>query len=76
MMVVQFGLAMMLRGWFFAACGLISGTTSGTSASIRKADELSITTAPAAAAEGANSLEIAAARAEQRDVHARRTNHG
>ena len=35
-----------------------SGTTSGTSGSIRQAEELSITIAPAAAAFGAYSLEV------------------
>ena len=49
---------MMPRGASRAASGLISGTTSGTSSSMRKADELSMTTQPAAAAEGANSFEI------------------
>ena len=37
---------------------LISGITSGTAGSIRKADELSMTTAPAARAMGANLREI------------------
>src|SRR5262249_8039887 len=39
---------------------LISGTTSGTLGSMRKALDLSITTAPAAAAIGANSFACAA----------------
>jgi hypothetical protein len=47
--VEQFGLAMM---YFFekplAASALTSGTTSGTSGSIRQADELSMTTQPRA----------------------------
>src|SRR6266480_786133 len=37
---------------------LISGMTSGTSGSMRKADELSMTTAPAFTATGANFLEM------------------
>lgn len=56
--VVQFGFAMMFLGMDLAASGLISGTMSGTSGSMRKADELSITMQPAFAAEGANSREI------------------
>ena len=55
--VVQFGLAMMPFGGASASSGLTSETTSGTSGSIRQADELSITTAPAAATFGANCLE-------------------
>ena len=51
--VVQLGLAMMPLGVCRAASGLTSETTSGTSGSIRQADELSMTTAPAAAALGA-----------------------
>src|SRR3546814_6118927 len=58
-MVEQLGLAMMPRGRCFAASGLTSLTTSGTSASWRKAEELSITTAPAAANFGAYSFETA-----------------
>ena len=55
MIVEQFGLAMMpLCSLMF--CGLTSGTTSGTSGSMRKAEELSTTTAPACTAAGANSL--------------------
>ena len=57
-MVVQFGLAMIPFGHLATSPGLISGTTSGTSGSIRNAEELSITTAPAAAAAGANSSEM------------------
>jgi hypothetical protein len=38
------------------ASGLISGMTSGTSGCMRNADELSMTTAPACTARGANSL--------------------
>ncbi len=51
--VVQFGFAMMPLGRSRAAAGFTSGTTSGTSGSIRNAAELSTTTAPAAAATGA-----------------------
>jgi hypothetical protein len=58
--VVQLGLAMMPLGGFFAASGLTSLTTSGTSGSLRNADELSMTTAPAAAKRGACSRESVA----------------
>ena len=44
--VVQLGLAMMPRGRTRASSALHSGTTSGTSASMRNALELSIITAP------------------------------
>ena len=58
-MVVQLGLAMMpLRIWSMA-CGLTSLTTSGTSGSMRHADELSMTTAPASAYLGASALDVA-----------------
>src|SRR5690606_29163411 len=56
-MVEQLGLAMIPRGRCAAASGLTSATTSGTSGSWRKAEELSITTAPAAANRGACSFE-------------------
>ena len=46
MMVVQLGLAMMLRGVCLASAALTSGTTRGTSASMRNALELSIMIAP------------------------------
>ena len=52
MMVEQLGLAMIPR-CCSASSGLISGTTSGTSSSMRKALELSINTAPAARMAGA-----------------------
>ena len=55
MMVEQFGLAMMPL-WSFASSGLISGTTSGTSGSMRKAEELSTNTAPAFTIAGAKCL--------------------
>ena len=48
-MVVQLGLATMPFGMSSRAWALTSGTTSGTSGSMRQADELSITMAPAAA---------------------------
>jgi hypothetical protein len=53
--VVQFGFAMIP---FFAlriSSGLTSETTSGTSGSMRHADELSMTVTPAAANRGASS---------------------
>ncbi len=59
-MVVQFGLAMMPRGGLTASSGLTSATTSGTSASLRHAELLSTTTAPAAATFGAYSRDIVA----------------
>ena len=52
-MVVQFGLAMMPLGGRIASSGLTSLTTSGTCGSIRQAEELSITIAPAATTLGA-----------------------
>ncbi len=52
--VVQFGLAMMPFGRLATFSGLTSGTTSGTSGSIRNAPELSTTTAPRATATGAH----------------------
>src|SRR5262245_4456934 len=54
-MVEQFGLATMPLGIFFKASALTSGTTSGTSGSIRQALELSTTMAPALAAIGLDS---------------------
>jgi hypothetical protein len=57
--VVQLGLAMMPLGRLASACPFTSATTSGTSGSIRHADELSITTGPAAATCGASSFEVA-----------------
>ena len=59
-MVVQFGLAMMPLGRSLMACGLTSLTTSGTSSSLRQAEELSTITAPAAANTGAYSREAVA----------------
>ena len=57
-MVVQFGLAMIPRGRFKASSGFTSGTTRGTSFSIRKALELSIITAPCLVIVSANSIEV------------------
>ena len=72
MMVEQFGLAM-IPLWVLMASGLISGITRGTSGSIRKADELSTTTAPASTAAGANSFAPPPTGAEQRDLDALET---
>ena len=47
--VVQLGLAMIPLRASATASGLTSLTTSGTSGSMRQAEELSMTTAPAAA---------------------------
>src|SRR5690606_7499094 len=58
--VEQFGLATMPFGRRSSASGLTSATTSGTSGSRRKAEELSTTTAPAAANFGANSFDTSA----------------
>src|SRR5205085_3233843 len=54
-MVVQFGLATIPFGIDWRAWAFTSGTTSGTSGSMRQADELSMTIAPALAAIGLNS---------------------
>ena len=54
--VEQFGLAIR-PACPCAACGFTSATTSGTPSSMRKAEELSTTTAPAATACGAHSRE-------------------
>ena len=59
-MVVQLGLAMMPRGRLRASSALHSGTTRGTSASMRKADELSIITAPYLVMVSAYSLAVPA----------------
>ena len=53
--VVQLGLAMIPLRASAMASGLTSATTSGTSGSMRNAEELSITVAPAAANRGASS---------------------
>ena len=58
--VVQFGLATMPFGIDRSASAFTSGTTSGTSGSIRQADELSITVAPAAATRGASARDAVA----------------
>jgi demethylspheroidene O-methyltransferase len=62
-MVVQFGLAMMPLGSFTPRTSrskLTSLTTNGTSTSLRQAEELSITTAPAAAKRGACTRDMVA----------------
>src|SRR5690242_8774740 len=56
-MAAQLGLAM-IPLCSRIACGLISGTTSGTNGSMRKAEELSTTTAPLLTATGAKRLEV------------------
>ena len=58
--VVQLGLATMPLRASRTASGLTSDTTSGTSGSIRKAEELSITVTPAAAKRGASARDVAA----------------
>ena len=57
-MVVQFGLATMPFDGVFASAPLTSETTSGTSSSLRQAEELSMTVAPASANTGAHSREV------------------
>ena len=52
------------------ACGLTSGTTSGTSGSIRNREVLSITTAPAFVARGANASDTLAPGRRKDDVDA------
>ncbi len=52
--VVQFGTEMIPLGRLNASLGFTSGTTRGTSGSIRKAPDLSITTTPCSAATGAH----------------------
>ena len=56
--VVQLGLATMPLRASRSAPGLTSLTTSGTSGSIRQAELLSMTTAPAAANRGASALDV------------------
>ena len=55
--VVQFGLATIPFGMFASVCGFTSETTSGTSGSIRHADELSITMTPLSVNRGASAFE-------------------
>ena len=55
--VVQFGLAMIRFGALWISYPLTSLTISGTSGSIRNADELSITITPAAANFGASAFD-------------------
>src|SRR3954462_7442941 len=57
-MVVQFGVAMIRFRGRSASAPLTSATTSGTSGSIRQADELSMTVTPAAANVGASALDV------------------
>ena len=57
MIVEQLGFAMIPLCCLIAS-GLISGITSGTEGSIRNAEELSTTTAPACAAIGPNFFEM------------------
>ena len=59
-MVVQLGLAMMPLRATWIAFGLTSETTSGTSGSIRKAEELSTTVTPALAKRGASARDVVA----------------
>ena len=59
-MVVQLGLAMMLRGVLNASSPLTSGTTKGTSSSIRNALLLSIIIAPYFVMVSAYSFEVPA----------------
>ena len=56
--VVQFGLEIIPLGRFLISFGFTSGTTRGTFLSMRKAPELSTTTAPRCAAIGAHSADI------------------
>jgi hypothetical protein len=58
--VVQFGLAMMPLRASAIASGLTSLTTSGTSGSIRQAEELSTTVTPASAKRGARARDVVA----------------
>ena len=58
--VVQFGLAMIPLRASAMASGLTSLTTSGTSGSIRQADELSTTVTPASANRGASARDVVA----------------
>ncbi len=57
--VVQLGLATMPFGVESRAAALTSGTTSGTSGSMRHAEELSTTMAPASATRGARRFDAA-----------------
>src|SRR3546814_293771 len=59
-MGVQVGLATMPLGIGASASGLASGTTRGTSGSLRQAEELSMTVAPAAATFGARVRDVVA----------------
>ena len=59
-----------------SVCGLTSATTSGTSGSIRHADELSITITPAAANRGRERPRAGRSGREQRDVEPGRVGGG
>src|SRR5580658_1673746 len=59
-MVGQLGLATMPLGMERSSAALASGTTSGTSGSMRQAEELSITMAQAATSRGASSRDTEA----------------
>src|SRR5258708_10861926 len=59
-MGVQLGLATMPLGMERSSAALASGTTRGTSGSMRQAEELSITIAPAATSRGASARETEA----------------
>ena len=59
-MVVQLGLATMPLGMERSSAALASGTTRGTSGSMRQAEELSTTVAPAATSRGASARETEA----------------
>src|ERR1700738_135809 len=58
--VVQVGLPTIPLGMLDRAAALTSGTTRGTAGSIRQAEELSMTTAPASATRGAHSRDAVA----------------
>ena len=75
-MVVQFGLATMPLGIDASAAALTSGTTRGTSGSMRHADELSMTMAPAAANLGASSRRGRGPAGEQGEIQAGRVGGG
>ena len=68
-MVEQFGLAM-IPGWPSRSAALTCETTSGMVGSIRQADELSMTVAPAGDRRGRKVVRDAGAGREERDVDA------
>ena len=69
-MVVQLGLATIPFGMASSVWGLTSATTSGTSGSMRHAEELSMTIAPAAAKRGASSRDDGAPDGEEGQLEA------